>query len=129
MKKHFTKPWFVGGMVLYFFIRLSRDLNVELPEYISGYVNDLLCLPLVLWSILGILRWIHRPKLIVLSPAKLIVAWIAFSLLFEWILPLRSPVYTADLLDVILYGVGALIFWWIQKIDPSRKQIRAGIHT
>lgn len=57
-----------------------------------------------------------------LSPAMILVAFVAFSLVFELILPKKSAMYVADVWDVVSYALGGLIFYFLQKKIPARSE-------
>lgn len=50
----------------------------------------------------------------VLTNTHLLLVWIYFSVLFEYIFPKYLPRYTADYFDILAYLVGSLIFKLIE---------------
>ncbi|WP_156879273.1 hypothetical protein [Salinimicrobium xinjiangense] len=44
-----------------------------------------------------------------------------YSVYFEIYLPEVTTRYTADVVDMLLYFSGALIFWLVQRTDPTPK--------
>lgn len=103
---------------IYGFIKALK-FTVGIPDLIDSYATDLLCLPLVLSCALVAIRFLFRDQKIVLSIGMIIVAFVAFSVLFEWILPSESVIYTADLWDVVAYGLGGICFYFLQKKIPT----------
>lgn len=45
----------------------------------------------------------------------ILLAWLLFSIVFELILPEYSLVYTKDYIDIFYYGLGGIIFYFMQK--------------
>lgn len=86
---------------------LEKGFGIFLPV-IHSYLDDLLCFPIVLTLGLAMYRYF--------KPNYQLSAWhiwptvIVYSVYFEWYLPHTSTVYTADVLDVLMYVLGALIF-------------------
>jgi hypothetical protein len=106
---------------LYAFIKALK-FTVGIHSGIDGYATDLLCLPLVLGCSILLLRTVFRNRYLILSPAKIVLAFIAFSLIFELVLPAKSTVYVADIWDVVAYALGGLIFYFLQKKIPARAE-------
>lgn len=89
---------------------IERLFEIYIP-FIHAYLDDLLAMPVVLGLTLQVFRWIHPLKnRFYFSKIQLLVGWIYFSLLFEVLLPRWSDIYTADLWDVVCYGIGTVIF-------------------
>ncbi|BAO56167.1 hypothetical protein NMS_2158 [Nonlabens marinus S1-08] len=42
---------------------------------------------------------------------------IVYALYFEWLLPKVNDRYTADVIDVCLYGIGFVFFLWVERSD------------
>jgi hypothetical protein len=105
------KPWGVGG------------------NFGLSYLNDVLCLPLLLPMILYVqrrlgLRGSDAPP----RPWEILQHWVIFSVVFELILP-RYPGWfrtTADPLDVVAYlagGIGGWL-WWSGRVGIVRPRGR-----
>ncbi|WP_245531126.1 magnesium citrate secondary transporter [Belliella baltica] len=74
-------------------------------------LDDFLAMPVVLGITLQILKWIHPLKnCFYFSKFQLLVGWLYFSFLFEVLLSAWSDIYTADIWDVVCYGIGTIIF-------------------
>ncbi|HSI91725.1 MAG TPA: hypothetical protein VK927_11450 [Adhaeribacter sp.] len=85
-----------------------------LPEHwlLQNYLNDLLCLPLVLSLAVFLQRHI-----VLRQPAYSLSGWqiglvvAYFSVTFEGIFPWFMPRYTADIFDVAAYVAGGWLFY------------------
>jgi hypothetical protein len=89
---------------------VERLLGIYIP-FIHAYLDDLLAMPVVLGLTLQVFRWIHPLKTrFYFSKIQLTVGWVYFSFLFEVLLPQWADIYTADIWDVVCYGVGTIIF-------------------
>ncbi len=91
--------------------------EVNLPIWITSYLNDLLCMPIVLWICLKAVHIIKRDNGIHLDLLTIFSITIFYAVYFEWYLPLVEPRYTADWMDVIMYFSGAFIFYYMQFRD------------
>jgi len=78
--------------------------------WVGSYLDDLLCLPVVLGVVLASLRWFrHRPDLTL--PVQLgLVTLVLYAGWFELVLPRVNSRATADPLDAVAYAVGLALF-------------------
>lgn len=97
--------------------------NFRTPVFFSSYLDDLLCMPLVLLFSRLLLQLLPEPMRVHrLPPSFILTAFLIFALYFEWLLPLRHPGFTADLLDLAAYGAGCFFFArreWHRKDYPE----------
>ncbi len=101
--------------IAYIGIVSIKRLELPLPDLISSYMADLLCMPLLLSATLFLLRRIkHSPQFYLgIGHIVFILCYVSFA--FEYVLPRYHPSYTSDLLDVCCYGLGAISFVFMQK--------------
>ncbi|OBX24430.1 MULTISPECIES: hypothetical protein [Bizionia] len=108
-------PIFFSSILVASFVYISQRLQVPLPNWIYFYLNDFLCMPIVLSLCLAIIRRLKKannlyvPLLVVLGLTTYFVVY------FEWFMPQISTRYTADIIDVGLYYLGAMLFFNVQK--------------
>lgn len=100
---------------------LLLKLDLQLPTFFSSYLNDLLCMPVVLSVCLFIIRKINKRKNLKISLFSAFSLAALYSVYFEIYLPEVTTRYTADVVDVILYFTGAFIFWLVQKTEQQQK--------
>lgn len=100
----------------YLLVFISRRMGMQLPELINSYLSDLLCLPMMLTASLLIIRKVKRLPWFRFDIRHVLAAWAYLSLVFEYWLPGRSAIYTADPLDVLAYGIGGLAYLGLQTI-------------
>lgn len=107
----FKNLYFLTACVLFWINQaVERLLGIYIP-FIHAYLDDLLAMPVVLGLTMQVFRWIHPLKnRFYFSKMQLTVGWLYFSFLFEVLLPRWSDIYTADIWDVVCYGVGTIIF-------------------
>lgn len=86
---------------------LEKGFGIFLPV-IHNYLDDLLCFPIVLTLGLAAYRSVYPDYR--LSWFHMLSVFIIYSVYFEWILPKQSSNFTADSVDVLMYGVGLAIF-------------------
>lgn len=83
------------------------------PWFLQYYLNDLLCMPIVLGAAVFLQR-----NVVLRQPAYALTAYqigmiVAYwSVMFEGVIPNFVPRYTADLLDVLTYIAGAALFYF-----------------
>ncbi|MBC3539944.1 hypothetical protein ACFSC6_04875 [Rufibacter sediminis] len=85
-------------------------LEAPRPAWVRFYLDDLLCLPLLLTVTLFLMRLLYGPEI---RFTKYHVGFVVLyvSLAFEWVFPKFLPRYTGDLVDVALYAWGGWIFY------------------
>lgn len=98
---------FLSNLILVYF-------KVNLPEWVTSYLNDFLCMPVVLTICLTAVHLIKKDKSIRLDLFTIISLTSFYAVFFEWYLPKVEPRYTADWLDVVMYFSGALLFYYLQ---------------
>jgi hypothetical protein len=111
---------------------LEKVAGIFLP-YVHEYLDDVLCMPVVLTLTLFIQRKItFRNEAYTFTAGHVMVAVVYFSLMFEGILPAYSPKYTRDWLDIVAYAAGAAVFyryinfWRIPRNLPAGQKTGAG---
>lgn len=96
-------------------IKLHSLLNIQLPQWILFYATDLLCMPIVLTICLLVVQQVKGERSLRLPLPPVLSLALFYSIFFEIYLPPSHPRYTADPLDVLMYFMGALIFFFLQK--------------
>ncbi len=105
--KTLLNPLFIIAVVLAGANQLAERLGIHIPV-IHSYLDDILCLPIVLTVGLAAYR--------IIIPNYTLSRWHIWSLvvmltvIFEVYLPTTSNLYTADFLDPVAYSIGALLF-------------------
>ncbi len=111
------KPWFL----LFVFVGLAHQflqkvLELNLP-IADAYLDPLLLLPIVLQLMLWERRVIFRaPPDYELEWWRVAALFLIVSVVAEIAFPLLSNKFTADPYDVVCYGLGAGLYYWIRKI-------------
>lgn len=109
MMKSLQHPLFIFCVLLFCLNRALEQAEVYIwPLY--AYLDDLLCMPLTLGLILAVQRAYFRSQRMTIPVRLIAFAVAAFSICFELLLPLYKPLYTADVLDVVAYSLGAFAF-------------------
>ena len=109
-------PLFLASVVVYAAYQLNRRvLHWALPPWLTSYLSDVLCLPVLLSLALAAhqLAYGRRATL----PATWVgAAWAGVALWFEVVWPHWSTQAVADPWDALAYAVGALGFQcWLNK--------------
>ncbi|WP_375578573.1 magnesium citrate secondary transporter [Marivirga tractuosa] len=91
---------------------IEKSFNYSIP-ILHAYLDDLVCMPIILGLGTQVIQWIHPVKdLYFLDKNAIIITVIFYSILFEGILPFVNPsIYTADWIDIVLYALGGIMFY------------------
>lgn len=103
-----------------------QNLEVALPLWISCYVNDFLCLPIVIGYEQLLFRWVTGSKEYKFSIGFILAMAAYYSFYFEFYLPEHNERYTSDLIDVMLYFLGAICFYILNRL-PATSQYKIHI--
>lgn len=95
-------------------IYVRQRLQLPLPELVNNYVNDLLCMPLLLGALTFLLRRLKGDKDFRFSLLFVLFMASYYSVYFEYYLPKVNPRYTADWIDVVLYFTGAIAYFLLE---------------
>lgn len=98
--------WLTVGFIL---IRLGEMFAIA-PTWARGYVDDFLCLPLVLSLALMAQRLFGRPLRASLPLSHGLLALGVFAVYFEGALPAAGCGAVADPVDILMYLAGFLVF-------------------
>ena len=102
---------FIVGSIVYTF----QYFNYTLPKIINNFLNDFLITPIVLYICLWVLILIRKDKYFTISLVMVLYVCAFYSFIFEYIAPKFLVRYTADIIDIILYFLGGIIFYILQK--------------
>ncbi len=106
---------------LYLAIRSLAWFDLFDSPFLQNHLADLCAMPVVLGlclSLLKIIRKNHKEKLPIIFVISLTLYW---SFYFEWWLPKKSILYTADYWDVVTYALGAGIFLIWQRAHLNQQ--------
>lgn len=108
-------PLFYMSVLIASAIYLAQRFQLPIPNWISFYVNDFLCMPIVLSLCLALIRRIKNSETLYVPLTVVLALTTYFSLYFEWFMPQINTRYTTDFIDIILYFLGAGLFFYFQK--------------
>lgn len=108
-------PVFYSSILIATLIYSAQKLNLPLPHWINDYVNDFLCMPIVLSLSLAILRYLKKTEKLYVPLFVVLGLTAYFAVYFEWFMPKVNSRYTADIIDIGLYFTGAILFFGYQK--------------
>ena len=97
-------------------IYLLQKLATPLPLLVNSYLNDLLCIPLVLGALTFIIRKMKHDPNFKLPLGFIFILSSYYAVFFEYYLPRTNTRYTSDWLDVALYFIGGMLFYFYQRI-------------
>lgn len=94
---------------------IAAKFQIALPSWVYSYINDFLCMPIVLALCLAVLRSLKKKKNLYIPIGIVLGLTSYFSLYFEWLMPQVNARYTGDLIDICLYFAGAILYFKFQK--------------
>ncbi|MET3035576.1 hypothetical protein ABXT08_05715 [Chryseobacterium sp. NRRL B-14859] len=111
MKKKIS-CWFLLGLSVWAAILLLRKNGIYIPV-INGYFTDFITVPmycyLIEYIMNNIMGYHWKPDL------KFVLTSVVYlSFLFEVICPGLSKVFTGDIIDVLAYFVGGMIYYLLR---------------
>ena len=115
MSKILKHPLFCGSILIAVTLFFAQKLELPFPNWMYFYVNDFLCMPIVLSLSLAILRRIKKTQTLYVPIPVLLALTTYFAVFFEWLMPQINSRYTSDRIDISLYFLGALLFYYAQK--------------
>ena len=105
--------WFILFILIYLINQLLDKTYKS--DFLNYYLNDFLAVPIVLQLVLVSFQLLYKNVNIYLGKNKILYTVIYISFFFELLLPYFSERYTGDWLDVIIYCLGGLAFFLLQK--------------
>lgn len=105
----FAHPVFIACLTLFCLNQLLEWQHVYIAP-LHSYLDDVLCMPVVLTVALAAERVYFGNYSFVLPLYYSLWAVLLFSIFFELLLPRLSDLYTADVWDVLCYSCGAVLF-------------------
>jgi hypothetical protein len=107
--------YFISSVLISSCVYLATIVGITLPRIIRFYVNDFLIIPMVLTSILFIVRKVQSQPQKTISLLNILYLCLMYSFLFEFWLPKFHERYTYDIVDVFLYFLSGIVFYRLQK--------------
>lgn len=96
---------------------VERVWEIFIP-YVHAYLDDLLCMPIILGLSTQIIQWVHpAEQYYYLSKNYIIISVVFFSIIFELLYPFIYPQsYTGDPVDVFFYALGGFLFYQLVSL-------------
>lgn len=91
---------------------ILRKTGVIVP-FVTNYFTDLLAVPIICSLALAFQRRFVEPAGYRFKAGHVIFVVVYTAIVFEWLLPQFTARYTADGIDVVLYILGGLLFWFL----------------
>lgn len=121
------QPTHMLSTILYFImlviaasIYASQKLAIPLPLLVNNYLNDLLCIPLVLGALTFIIRKIKYDPKFKFPLGFIFILSSYYAVYFEYYLPKINSRYTSDWIDVVLYFLGGILFYLFQRVRDKK---------
>lgn len=107
----------VLSFVVFLGVQTLKFLSISGPNWIFHYLNDFLLIPMVATLGLNVVWILKNDRALRLDGFTILSLVVLFSVLFEYYLPQEDERYTADVWDVVCYGMGGMVFYVLQKLD------------
>lgn len=118
--KTYYFPVFMSVALL---VYTAQRLELPLPSPFNNYLNDVLCMPIVLKICQYAIRFLKNNQSLQIPFALVLTLTLGYAIYFEWLLPHYDLRYTGDSLDVLLYVIGALFFMGIERYRTGKTTI------
>lgn len=105
-------------------VYVTQHYSVGVPVWVNNYLNDLLCMPIVLKISQTAVRYIKSDRKLKIPLRISLTLTLFYAVYFEFVLPQFQSRYTADPIDVVLYFLGLLFFVWIEGKEIDRRTIK-----
>lgn len=114
--KTISHPLFLSVFFIYLVYYTLKILQIQMPEFVTSYLADLLSLFIVNTFILWVIRLVKSNQNLELHNEMVLLSFILFSAFFEFYLPAVNEYYHRDYLDIALYAISAFGFiLWRRK--------------
>lgn len=107
--------YFIFSVLIGSSIYTCQKLGVMLPSIVNFYVNDFLIIPMILTVILFIVKKAKNQPQKTISLLNILYLCMMYSFFFEYWLPKFHVRYTSDVIDVGLYFLSGVVFYFLQK--------------
>ncbi|MBS0027606.1 hypothetical protein ACTJJ0_32265 [Chitinophaga sp. 22321] len=125
--KRLADPMFITYAGLWILVHLCRRLHQPLP-LLNGHLTDFIAAPVIAHITLTITRtFIVKNQQYSYPLSYLLFIACYLSVVFEWIAPQLSPVYTRDAWDIAAYFAGSLFYYYFHPKNYPQKNHTA--HT
>ena len=113
---------FILFVLIFILFEALKFTGVTFPIWATSYLNDFLCMPIILTICLKMVHYLTKDRLIKISIAQALALTFFYAIYFELILPQFVDRYTADLVDVLLYFSGAILFLILQASGDIKQK-------
>lgn len=109
-------PQLAAAIVIYLGVQIARRMDLPIPELLNSYLTDLLCIPILLGLSRIVLISLRGTRQSFLDKYKIGFAFVYVCIVFEFWLPSHNAIYTSDIIDILCYGIGAIVFYKYQHV-------------
>lgn len=123
------QPFFVVSSVLLIAHQLAQKIWHYPIPWADSYLDNLLCMPVLLSLLLVDQRWKRSDTHYSFSLFEIAIITLVFSILFEVFFPKWKPEFTSDFQDVVYYFTGSGLFYFFNKNNKriNHKQINKSL--
>lgn len=103
------------SIILASLVYVMQKSNAPLHPLINNYLNDFLCMPIVLFISQYVVRRLRSDAHFQISLPLILMVTFGYATYFEYYLPGSNVRYTGDFVDVFLYFSGAIFFYLLER--------------
>ncbi|MFS4466536.1 hypothetical protein [Maribacter sp. 2210JD10-5] len=120
--RHVRQFYFPVLLILSLTVYLLQQFEMEIPKLANNYLNDFLCIPIVLKICQYAVRYIKSDATIKIPLLLQVIIALLFIFYFEGVLPQLNSRYTADVMDILAYSLGLSLFIMIEHQGGPKTQ-------
>lgn len=107
-----SKYWLISLSVAGLSVYLAERTNLMLPFFVRFYLNDSIIVPLTALVARTLMRFLFSKPKFILKIGEVVYIVVFYSVVFELVLPYFMHRYKADYVDVMMYALGGVLYWY-----------------
>lgn len=113
-------PLYIPLFLALFIINKTLEIyKIGVPWFVSGYLDDIVFMPILFWTTEKGTSLIHKKK-VILSSRMIVIITIYISIMFEYLIPKWKPYFVSDYKDIIAYSIGSILFTVLRKNEKQK---------
>ncbi|WP_127130579.1 hypothetical protein [Pseudoflavitalea rhizosphaerae] len=119
-------PLFSSYILIWLVVHGLRKSGMIIPVF-NDHLTDVLAVPAIAHLTVTVIRtYIAKTQPYSYPFGYVLIIAVYLSVVFEWLMPKFSPVYTGDPGDILAYGCGVLFYYFVHgKMKTGKKEKRS----
>jgi len=109
------KKWFYFFLLLFILHQLFQKIFSIHVAVIDSYLDPFLCMPILLYGHLLERKILWQKSTTSLSVVTIVIATVLVVIIAEYFFPMWSSRFTYDILDLPMYILGAVFFYFFMN--------------